>query len=57
MDKIKLIENSFENVVKIKEAFINTFDHDLFKLAPEVEYLFENTSKGRDKGKNYIMHL
>ena len=52
MDKIKLIENSFENVVKNKEAFINTFCDDLFKLAPEVEYLFENTSKER-QGKLY----
>ena len=44
MDKIKLIENSFENVIKNKDAFINTFYDDLFKLAPEVEHLFENIS-------------
>ena len=53
MDKIKLIENSFENVVKNKEAFINTFYDDLFKLAPEVEHLFENTSKERQGEKLY----
>ena len=53
MDKIKLIENSFEKIVKNKEVFINSFYDDLFKLAPEVEHLFEKTSKERQGEKLY----
>jgi hemoglobin-like flavoprotein len=53
MNKIKLIEKSFDKIVKNKDEFINSFYDDLFKLAPEVEYLFENTSKERQGEKLY----
>ena len=53
MNKIKLIEKSFDKIVKNKDEFINSFYDDLFKLAPEVEYLFENTSKDRQGEKLY----
>lgn len=53
MDKIKLIEKSFENIVNNKEMFINTFYNELYSLAPEVEHLFQNTSKEKQGEKLY----
>lgn len=53
MDTISLIEKSFSKVKENKEEFINTFYDDLFILAPEVKYLFNNTTNQRQGEKLY----
>ena len=46
-----LIEKSFSKVVENKDLFVQHFYADLFKLAPELEYLFKNTSKEKQGEK------
>ena len=50
---INLIEQSFSKVDENKELFVKNFYSDLFELAPELEYLFTNTSKERQGEKLY----
>ena len=46
-----LIEKSFSKVVENKDLFVQHFYTDLFELAPELEYLFKNTSKEKQGEK------
>ena len=46
-----LIEKSFSKVVENKDLFVEHFYADLFELAPELEYLFKNTSKEKQGEK------
>ena len=51
METTVLIEKSFSEVEKNKDIFVQTFYADLFELAPELEYLFKNTSKEKQGEK------
>jgi hemoglobin-like flavoprotein len=51
MSTIALIEQSFSEVTKNKKIFVNTFYSDLFELAPELEFLFKNTTKEKQGEK------
>ena len=53
MDTTDLIEKSFSKVIENKQLFINQFYNDLFEMAPEVEYLFKNTTKEKQGEKLY----
>lgn len=53
MDKADLIEKSFSKVIENKQLFISQFYSDLFEMAPEVEYLFKNTTKEKQGEKLY----
>lgn len=53
MDKADLIEKSFSKVIENKQFFISQFYSDLFEMAPEVEYLFKNTTKEKQGEKLY----
>lgn len=53
MSNINLIEQSFSKVEENKDLFVNNFYSDLFELAPELEYLFKNTSKEKQGEKLY----
>ena len=53
MSNTNLIEQSFTKVEENKDLFVNNFYSDLFELAPELEYLFKNTSKEKQGEKLY----
>ena len=53
MSNTNLIEQSFKKVEENKDLFVNNFYSDLFELAPELEYLFKNTSKEKQGEKLY----
>lgn len=53
MDTTDLIEKSFSKVIENKHLFISHFYSDLFEMAPEVEYLFKNTTKEKQGEKLY----
>jgi len=53
MNTAQLIEESFSRVIENKQQFIGHFYDDLFTLAPEVEYLFKNTTKEKQGEKLY----
>ncbi len=48
-----LIKQSFSKVEENKDLFVKNFYSDLFELAPELEYLFKNTSKEKQGEKLY----
>lgn len=51
MNTTILIEKSFSEVVENKDLFVENFYSDLFEIAPELEYLFKNTSKEKQGEK------
>ncbi|MGC6422715.1 MAG: globin domain-containing protein [Flavobacteriaceae bacterium] len=53
MNSNQLIQQSFSIVEKNKTQFIEDFYSDLFEMAPEVQYLFTNTTKEKQGEKLY----